>query len=240
MWAGIFSLCCAALVTVGAHTIVNKRLRDLPVELRQRYGIPLHDEVHYWFPDLQKYRWIPDTICQIFQLCAVIIIPTQMNILMVMMGILYTVRAISFCSTILPTARVFPLETEEKKVDEFQKKLGDTPDASPTARRTCKNKIKSIVSRLMQVEKITRVGFKHDLLFSGHCCVVVTICVHWSMWIPCWIGYQYAYWLIALAMTVFIIISRCHYTICCLYAWICCYAAYTTIVPFLVEAGLAV
>jgi hypothetical protein len=68
--------------------------------------------------------------------------------------------------------------------------------------------------------KDKHVGFNNDLMFSGHVSLLVSVCIHMTYFYPAWIILNIVLWLITLVTSFLIIVSRCHYTIDVIYAYI--------------------
>ena len=137
-------------------------------EEQARLKIPLYDWVHATFPNenLRRYRWITDDITTAYMIAAIglqFYVPNyHFPFFLVVVGICYIIRTMCCSLMILPQCR-HPNEELERELATFDTKW-----------------LPTWLNRVRKQWFQTQNGSHHDLLFSGHCTMIVSIMWHWT------------------------------------------------------------
>ena len=212
----LVSVLLGIISTWAGQRLVTRRIHEMDTEQRNRYKIPLYDELHQHLPDTRGYRWVADYINVAYQVFAVFILPIHLHVLVATLGLQYTCRAACFCCTPLPNCRII---------------IPDPPIRISTNRSSF-IVLKEWIENLLRLERVLRTGLNHhDLIFSGHCTMTLSICCHWSLYLPLTRSMMVLIWGVAIFMSLSIISSRNHYTIDVLVSWLFVTFFYSSVAP---------
>jgi PAP2 superfamily C-terminal len=216
MWTGILTFMVAVMVNTYGRNHIDKTVITFTDHQKQQYAAPLYDWFHTTFPDMRRYRWISDLIDTGF-LLAGLFFPFflsssqnyEFNFLAVVTSLLYIIRIFCCSLTIIPKCRIY--STYDHYTPVFQ---------SPYINFIHKIWF-SIINGLNG----------HDLIFSGHCTMVICFLCHWTYFEIITSFYKLAFlWSLAIFMSFWIVISRCHYSVCVVVAWCVTISFYITCV----------
>ena len=154
----------------------------------------LPDMLHYdkllW---LTKYYKISDYIVSLY-IFLLYYFNDHLPFFMYVLGTLHYLRTLSFCITILP-------------------KSGLMPD------KDMNQSIKKIITDYLTLKEI-HTGFNQDMFFSGHCTFIVVCSLYMTRFYPEYILTNIGLWILTISNSLFIVLTRCHYSIDVLYAFI--------------------
>lgn len=180
----------ALFFTIMAQRYVAKRARIFRVD------IPLPDWLHYegwkWLSDLRYIAWT-DWLLK-FELVLVVALWEKLDVFLVYMSVLWTLRALLFSATILPKCSFVPRKEHYEQSSVWEIMWLTVSGQDPHS------------------------GHENDLMFSGHVAFWCMTALHlnalgWTTLSP----YLNALHVVA---SVWVIVTRCHYTIDVFFAWV--------------------
>jgi hypothetical protein len=169
-------------------------------------GIPLIDVFHTEeLKFMSKYYNVADYLIGPY-LLLIMYFNTYLNAFFIVQTIINVLRCISFSLTILPKPGLMENKNPKRSLYEIT-----------WAYFSMKDK---------------HVGFNNDLLFSGHVSLLVTVSLYMSYFYSSFIILNIILWITTVSFSMIIILSRCHYTIDVLYAYIICILIFQNVVVF--------
>jgi hypothetical protein len=172
---------------------------------------------HEWLPDLQAHRWVADYINVMLQVLMVTLWRVNLCSFCATVGLFYTVRALCFSVTLMPSCRLIT-------IDPVLERLWNDANASPPCAWI---RVRVMLANLLRLEQALRTGLNHhDLVFSGHMTMALTIALHWTThltWYPLGVGLL---WSVMIFKSVWIVASRSHYTLDVIVSWLLVWCLY--------------
>lgn len=174
---------------------------------RKNKNVPLPDILHTDNLDFSPYYKLTGVPINLYTFLLIFYFNKHIEKFLYMLTFMYTIRAISFSLTILP-------------------KCGKMNDKDNT--RSCSQILFDYVTM-----RDPHIGHNNDLLFSGHVgfvCLFNLYVYHFG-----YVGYETNafMWFINFINSIFIILTRCHYSIDVLYSYIVTYLIYDKCCVFL-------
>ncbi len=174
---------------------------------KRNKNIPLPDILHTDRLNLSKYYKYTDILINVNFILLFFFFNKNIDKFLFLMSANYVARAISFSSTILP-------------------KCGNMKDKDNN--RSCTSILMDYITL-----KDTHTGHNNDLLFSGH----VSFCTLFNLYCRRF-GYvsnrtSNIMWVINIINSLMIILTRCHYSIDVIYAYITTFVIYKNLINFI-------
>lgn len=167
----------------------------------------LYDHAHIYMPDLSKYYQIGDLFIGLYVGILIFFYNERLDIFLYILTILYLFRTFSFTVTLLP-------------------KCGTMPDKDMT--RSSKQILMDYI-----LFKDTHFGARIDMLPSGHCTVLTLIVLHISKYNDPHHYVKIGFWILNCMLYTLTVISKCHYTIDVVFAYITTVFVYQNMVGYL-------
>lgn len=154
---------------------------------------PLRDVLHFdTLKCLLPYRWFSDGAVLLFPLLSILWSPGTIPLLSCMLSTVYLCRIPFFCMTVL-----IPCNPEVHIMAENYREDEALPPAG----------------------KLLFKGFGVDLIFSGHVSLMVTSLHHLHDHAHLTGSWYDSLWWLAFMVSIYIVLSHCHYSICVAISW---------------------
>jgi hypothetical protein len=167
---------------------------------KKNRNIPLPDILHVDSLNFSRYYKLTNIVINVYLFLLIFRFNKHIPKFLWMMSMNYFIRALSFSMTILP-------------------KCGSMIDKDST--RTCSQILKDYITL-----KDTHIGHNNDLLPSGHVSFSVIFVLYANKYGYLSHRYNNIFWLINILNSIFIILTRCHYSIDIFYAYVLSYVIY--------------
>lgn len=165
--------------------------------------IPLYDHLHF-DRKYVKFYTISDYFIY-FYISTLFYYNSEITKFLNLLSIIYLLRTLSFTITILP-------------------KCGLMPD------KTNKSALSILYNYASMKDRHT--GHNNDLLFSGHTAFMFLYYLYLSHFNFIPVNLQYILFIVNLLLSILNILSRCHYSICILYAYITTLCVFQNLIDY--------